>query len=75
MQILAFSEFKVTVQSKIETLSTEYLYIIKYQTFVSFQTHETSKIRVLRAFLSANHRKLVTTHMGRYLNFFLEIMI
>lgn len=33
MQILAFSEFKVTVQSKIETLSTENFYVIKIPDF------------------------------------------
>lgn len=33
MQILAFSEFKGTVQSKIETLSTENFYVIKIPDF------------------------------------------
>lgn len=64
MHILAFSEFKVTVQSKIETLSTESLYIIKYQTFVSLQTHETSKIRVLRTFFIGQSQEIGNNTYG-----------
>lgn len=64
MQILAFGEFKGTVQSKIETLSTESLYIIKYQTFVSFQTHETSKIRVLRTFFIGQSQEIGNNTYG-----------
>lgn len=64
MQILAFGEFKGTVQSKIETLSTENFYIIKYQTFVSFQTHETSKIRVLRTFFIGQSQEIGNNTYG-----------